>query len=184
MLDKGAWQELITGLPFAVSFLAALFTIPAARWLSFRSGRVKQPRPDRWHTRPTPALGGVGIFLAFILSLGGFYLAGWAAPVHWSLLAAAGLAFMLGLYDDIRPLSPPVKLLGQLVAATVVIFFGNYSIHFFPWPIANILLTFFWLVGITNALNLLDNMDGLAGGVAFITAVFMSYFSWKIQLRA
>lgn len=89
--------------------------------------------------------------------------------------------FALGLYDDFKHLSPPVKLVGQLLAATIVIFFGNYTINFFPWPIANIILTFFWLIGITNAINLLDNMDGLAGGVSLIAAGVLCYFFWRDQ---
>ncbi len=174
-------RGILVWLPLLLSFGAALLTVPVARWLSFRLGRVKQPSPDRWHTQPTPTLGGIGIFLAFLVGLLVFYATGQAVQVHWSLLICAIMAFSLGLFDDLRPLNPPVKLVGQLAIATVFIFYGNYTIHFFRWPIANILLTFFWLVGITNALNLLDNMDGLAGGVAFITAGFMSYFSWQVQ---
>ena len=71
--------------------------------------------------------------------------------------------FGLGVYDDFKPIAPPTKFIIQLIAAGIVIYFGDF-IHFFPWPIANIVLTFFWLVGITNAINLLDNMDGLAAG--------------------
>ncbi len=98
---------------------------------------------------------------------------------RWSILAGILVMFCIGVYDDFKRLSPPVKLAFQIVAATLVIFFGGNTINFFRWPIANILLTFLWLVGITNAINLLDNMDGLAGGVAFIAAGFLSVFFWK-----
>jgi UDP-GlcNAc:undecaprenyl-phosphate GlcNAc-1-phosphate transferase len=87
--------------------------------------------------------------------------------------------FCVGIYDDYKPISPPVKLAFQLAAATLVIFFGGNTINFFRWPIANILLTFLWLVGITNAINLLDNMDGLAGGVALIASGFLAVFFWR-----
>ncbi len=87
--------------------------------------------------------------------------------------------FFVGLYDDYKPINPPIKLAFQILAATLVIFFGSNTINFFRWPIANILLTFFWLVGITNAINLLDNMDGLAGGVALIASGFLSVFFWR-----
>jgi UDP-GlcNAc:undecaprenyl-phosphate GlcNAc-1-phosphate transferase len=90
--------------------------------------------------------------------------------------------FSIGLYDDFKHINPPIKLVFQILAATLVIFFGNNTIDFFRWPIANIILTFFWLVGITNAINLLDNMDGLAGGVALITSIFLSVFFWKTGL--
>jgi UDP-GlcNAc:undecaprenyl-phosphate GlcNAc-1-phosphate transferase len=99
--------------------------------------------------------------------------------MRWSILVAVVIMFSIGLYDDFKHISPPIKLVFQILAATIVIFFGHITIEFFRWPIANIMLTFFWLVGITNAINLLDNMDGLAGGVALITAGFLSIFFWR-----
>ena len=165
-----------------IAFILSLLMVPAVRRLSFRVGKVVQPRKDRWHSQPTPSLGGVGMFVAFALALGSAALfePAWSElPARWSLLAGAAMMFGLGLYDDFKRIKPPAKLAGQLLAATVVIFFGSYTIDFFPWPIANITLTFFWLVGITNAINLLDNMDGLAGGVALIAAGVLSYFFWR-----
>jgi UDP-GlcNAc:undecaprenyl-phosphate GlcNAc-1-phosphate transferase len=98
---------------------------------------------------------------------------------RWSIIIGIIIMFAIGLYDDFKHISPPIKLAFQILASTIVIFFGNNTIDFFRWPIANILLTFFWLVGITNAINLLDNMDGLAGGVALIASGFLSIFFWK-----
>lgn len=168
-------------LPLGVSFALSLLLVPLVRWVSFRTGRVAKPRKDRWHSQPTPTLGGVGMFLAFALTVVGLGLAnGRFTELRWSLLAAAVIMFFLGLYDDFAQISPPAKLAAQLLAATLVIFFGE-PIRFFPWPIANILLTFFWLAGITNAINLLDNMDGLAGGVSLIAAGFLSYFFWQVN---
>lgn len=169
-------------LPALISFLISLLTIPFVRWLAFRFGYVKHPRHDRWSRKPTPTLGGVGVFLAFWGSLFFFLSKEDSLGLGTlSLLLASGLVFLVGLVDDLRPLKPPVKLAGQLVAATIVIFFGNHIIDFFPWPIANILLTFIWLVGITNSINLLDNIDGLAGGVALIAAGLLSVFLWRYQ---
>jgi UDP-GlcNAc:undecaprenyl-phosphate GlcNAc-1-phosphate transferase len=104
----------------------------------------------------------------------------------WGFLLGSVLVFALGVYDDIRRLSPPAKLIGQIVAAGLVISFG-YTTNFFTPRLANnlvaqlpnIVLTFIWLVGITNAINLLDNMDGLAGGISLITAVFLGYLFWR-----
>lgn len=140
------------------------------------------PRMDRWHRKPTPTLGGVGIFIAFAVTLLVTYLTRIDPNLftkRWSILIGILIMFSIGLYDDIKHISPPIKLAFQILAATLVIFFGNNTIDFFRWPIANIFLTFFWLVGITNAINLLDNMDGLAGGVAFIASGFLSIFFWK-----
>jgi UDP-GlcNAc:undecaprenyl-phosphate GlcNAc-1-phosphate transferase len=169
-------------LPFLLAFGISLLSVPMVRKLSFRYGRVAQPRKDRWHSQPTPTLGGVAMFSAFALTviLSIIVSDNWMAlQGGWSLLVGSALMFVLGLYDDFRRISPPVKLAGQMLAATIVIFFGNNTIDFFPWPIANILLTYFWLVGITNAINLLDNMDGLAGGVSLVAASTLCYFFWR-----
>jgi UDP-GlcNAc:undecaprenyl-phosphate/decaprenyl-phosphate GlcNAc-1-phosphate transferase len=156
--------------------------MPAVRSLSFRTHQVVMPRADRWHRNPTPTLGGVGIFVAFIATLIVSYLLLDARSLlsnRWSIIAGIMIMFSIGLYDDIKHINPPTKLIFQILAATLVIFYGNYTINFFRWPIANILLTFLWLVGITNAFNLLDNMDGLAGGVALIASGFLSVFFYE-----
>ena len=143
------------------------------------------PRSDRWHRKPTPRLGGVGIFLAFAITLLLAQVTNTSQNLlrdRWSILVAVLIMFSVGLYDDFKRINPTVKLVFQILAATLVIFFGEYTINFFRWPIANIILTFFWLVGITNAINLLDNMDGLAGGVAFIASVFLSVFFYRAGL--
>lgn len=161
------------------ALILSLLLVPAVRWLSFKLGVVKQPTEDRWHRKPTPALGGVGMFVAFTVSvLAVALLNNELGQLRWSLLAGSTLIFILGVVDDLKPLTPPAKFVVQIVAAAIVIFFGRV-IHFFPWDFANIILTFFWLVGITNAINLLDNMDGLAGGIALIAAGFLSYFFWQ-----
>jgi UDP-GlcNAc:undecaprenyl-phosphate GlcNAc-1-phosphate transferase len=169
-------------LPFIIAFIASLVLVPAVRWLSFRTGQVALPREDRWHKQPTPALGGIGIFLAFVISIIPIIFTDLGKSLlseRWSILVAILLMFGVGLYDDFKRINPPLKLAFQIVAATIVIFFGAITINFFRWPIINIFLTFFWLVGITNAINLLDNMDGLAGGVALITSLFLAFFFWK-----
>jgi UDP-GlcNAc:undecaprenyl-phosphate GlcNAc-1-phosphate transferase len=165
-----------------IALTSSLLLVPAVRWFSFRIGRVAIPRSDRWNRKVTPTLGGIGMFIAYIIALLVVWLNNTEIGLfseRWSILVGMAIMFAIGLYDDVKPINPPVKLIFQLLAATIVIFFGDNTINFFPWPIANIMLTFFWLVGITNAINLLDNMDGLAGGVALITAGFLSFFFWK-----
>jgi UDP-GlcNAc:undecaprenyl-phosphate GlcNAc-1-phosphate transferase len=166
----------------AVSFVLSLAIVPMVRRLSFRLGKVKQPRQDRWHRQPTPTLGGIAMFAAFWGALiVSFFISGSDSLKYLPLLFGVGIAFLVGLIDDLHPLSPPVKLAGQILAATIVIFFGNQTIKFFPWPIANILLTYLWLIGITNSINLLDNIDGLATGVSIIAAGLLGIFLWKDQ---
>jgi UDP-GlcNAc:undecaprenyl-phosphate GlcNAc-1-phosphate transferase len=174
--------DYLLPLPLVISLLASLILIPSVRWLSFRIGHVATPREERWHQLPTPTLGGVGIFIAFAVSLIVIELSKSDHSLlteRWSILLGIIIMFSIGLYDDFKHVSPPVKLTFQILAATLVIFYGGNTINFFRWPIANIFLTYFWLVGITNAINLLDNMDGLAGGVALITSGFLSAFFWK-----
>jgi UDP-GlcNAc:undecaprenyl-phosphate/decaprenyl-phosphate GlcNAc-1-phosphate transferase len=162
----------------AAAFLTSLALTPLVRRWCLRNGRVYRPRQDRWHTRSTASLGGVAMFAAFTLAALAYTAAASAwDQVPWGLLAGVGLMFALGLVDDFRHLKPPTKLVIQFTAAAITISFG-YVIDFFPWTLANVILTFSWLVGISNAINLLDNMDGLAGGIALIAASFLAYFFW------
>jgi len=164
---------------FAISLILSIILVPLVRKLSFKVGKVSYPRKDRWHNQPTPTLGGVGMFGAFLVCVTAVSLIERQSPGHWNLLVGAAIMFLLGVYDDFKRINPPAKLIIQLAAATIFIFYGDL-IRFFPWPIANIALTFFWLVGISNAINLLDNMDGLSAGVALIAALFLSYFNWRV----
>ncbi len=174
-------------LTFGTSLAISLLLVPAVRYVGIRLGRVSVPREDRWHRKSTPTLGGVAIFAAtFAAILINEVISGGGNNEHIGLLVGASFIFFLGLYDDFRHISPPTKLIGQILAAAIVIYFG-YTTNFFTprientivAQIPNIGLTFLWLVGITNAINLLDNMDGLAGGISFITAFILSFFFWQ-----
>lgn len=165
--------------PFLISLAISLVAIPVFRLIGARNGWVAQPRKDRWSVRHVPILGGVGMFIAFGLAfiMGSNSLDGVNTTV-WIYVVCAIIMFLVGLYDDKRKIKPPTKLIWQLIAATLVIFFADTRIDFFPWPIANIVLTYLWIVGITNAINLLDNMDGLAGGITIIISGILGYFFW------
>ena len=145
----------------ALTLSAAL--VPLCRTLAVRHGFVARPRQDRWHTRPTALFGGVAIALTV------FTLAPYAVDLRTLALPLAGglLIFIVGLTDDVLSLKPSTKLIAEIaLASTFVLFDGRLG-----WsevPAADMLLTLVWLVGITNAFNLLDNMDGLCAGVALI----------------
>jgi len=146
-------------------------------------GWLSQPRHDRWHRRPTALMGGAG-FVPVILGLGLWQLIkalpqGWLSlfrPVDlWrsdlilaSIFLGAGILFVAGWLDDRIELRPRTKLLFQLGAASQLIYFGG-GMSPTGWPLLDAALSYAWLVGITNAVNLLDNMDGLCGG--FVTIV-------------
>jgi UDP-GlcNAc:undecaprenyl-phosphate GlcNAc-1-phosphate transferase len=155
---------------FAVALGASAALTPVVGAVARKRGFVARPRADRWHRRPTALFGGVAIFLAFLAGI---------AP-HWRMTAngdellvacAAGL-FLLGFVDDLAHLRPYTKLVGQIVGSALLTTFG-LRLGWLPWPVADQALTIFWLVGITNAVNLLDNLDGLAGGVAAIAAAYL-----------
>ncbi len=162
-------------LTFAISFGISAVLVPLVRYVARRLGKVAQPRPDRWHHQPTPYLGGVAIFSAFTAAVA-FSSQGRNLP--WGILVGVGITFVLGLIDDFYNISPQTKLLGLFLAGSVIVFSGTIT-YFFPWQITNIAVSFIWLVGIANALNLLDNMDGLASGIAIIVAAFLAYFFWR-----
>ena len=160
-----------------MAFFVSLALTPVVRAAARRLGVMARPRSDRWHTKPTAMLGGVAIFVAVVATL--LLLLPPTRESAVVLAASAGL-FLSGLYDDIFRLKPHQKLIVQLLAATVVVYCGLIL----PWtgsfPV-NLLITLFWLVGITNAVNMLDNMDGLAAGVSAIAAAFLALNSYSNQ---
>jgi UDP-GlcNAc:undecaprenyl-phosphate GlcNAc-1-phosphate transferase len=156
---------------FLAAFACALAFTPAVRALARRKGIVAKPKSDRWHTRPTAMLGGVAIFAAVIVPL---LVLLPAARQSWIVMAGSAALFLIGLADDFLHIKPYQKLIGQLLAASAVVWFGLML----PWTgsfTLNVLITLFWLVGITNAVNMLDNMDGLAAGVSAIAAAFLGW---------
>ena len=158
-------------IPLVVSFLLALGLTPVVRRLARRWGFVARPKVDRWHKNPTAMMGGVGIWLAVVAT----YI---ALVPHtgqgWVVIGAASFLFLVGLVDDLLHIKPYQKLIGQVIGAAIVV---NYGLVL-PWTRslpANMVITIFWLIGITNAINLLDNMDGLATGIAAIASCFLTF---------
>jgi UDP-GlcNAc:undecaprenyl-phosphate GlcNAc-1-phosphate transferase len=164
----------IVGLPLA-SCVLTVCLIPPIRWLATRWGCVALPSTERWHQRPTPYLGGIAFFIGWLLPTWAFSP---APQVALPFFLVAFQMFLLGLFDDLRRINPVIKLAGQIIAAATAISCG-YSIQFFAWSPLNILLTAFWIVGLTNALNLLDNMDGLAGGIGLIAALYLAVLFYR-----
>ncbi len=169
-------------VPAVAVALTALLT-PVVRGAAIAAGRVAPVQVDRWHRKPTATLGGVAIFLGFGLAVvvGAALAPGTADALesgrpgplplsHWQALIAAGsLAFLLGMIDDLIHLRPVSKLAGQLAAATVLVTSG-IGVWLTGIYAVDVGISLFWFVGLTNALNLLDNMDGLASGTGAIAA--------------
>ncbi len=157
-------------LIFASALVMAIGGTPLIRRVAIRLGVIDEPNARKIHTDPIPLLGGVAIYGAFIAAL---LLFGSRYRLNElvSILVGASLMSFLGVWDDRQGLSPLLKLAGQFLAASILVISGVY-IGTFPWEALNIALTLLWVVVVTNAMNLLDNMDGLSGGVGAVAAVF------------
>ena len=157
--------------PMAAFLLAVLLTY-AVRPLATMVGAVATPKEDRWHRGTIPLMGGLAIAGAFLAVVPLLPSLSWRA---WMLIGGAAVLAAVGLLDDFRPLRPQVKFLTQLVVTAVVVA-GGVQLTVTGVSALDQLITLVWLVGVTNAFNLLDNMDGLSAGVGFIAAGFRCYF--------
>ena len=157
-------------LIFASALVMAIGGTPVARRIALRLGIIDQPNARKLHVDPIPLLGGLAIYGAFIAAV---LLFGNRFRLNElvSILVGASLMSFLGVWDDRRGLSPLLKLVGQFMAASILVLSG-VRIGTFPWEPLNIAVTLGWVVVITNAMNLLDNMDGLSGGVGATAAIF------------
>lgn len=155
----------------ASALVLAISSTPVMRLVALRFGVVDQPAARKIHANPVPLLGGAAIYIAFILVL---FLLGDRRYIHEvvGIFIGATLVSLMGVVDDRWGLGSYFKLGGQLVAACILIYSGVQINIFGGW--IDILVTIAWVVGITNAMNLLDNMDGLSGGIAMIAAVFFT----------
>ena len=156
----------------AAAFILGLALVPLAMKAAFKWNVLDHPATHlKKHKKPMPYLGGVAIYLAFIIPVVASKMI-LHQDIHGviGILAGATILMLMGLVDDIKPLGPVVKLLVQLAVAAIMI---RVQIHirFMDNNIANWVLTVIWITGITNALNLLDIMDGLAGGVTLVASL-------------
>lgn len=147
-----------------------------ARHAACRFRWLDKPGQHKAHSRPIPLLGGIAMYVGFILTLL-IVDSQWLFSQGVTLAIAATLLAGLGLYDDLRGLNPLPKLVGQMGAGIALVWSGIF-IHLTGIQVLDIALTLFWVVGICNALNLLDNMDGLSAGVSAIASVGFGTVAW------
>jgi len=182
---------LYAGLLSGATAVSAVLT-EGARRLALRWGVLDHPAGRKIHHVPTPLLGGAAIVATFYLMTVGFgamVVSVDRLGVAWlragvegllgpeggrkaaGILIGAFLMFLLGVVDDLKALRPRWKLAGQVVISLLTVWFGvRVELFIFRDPVTSTLLTVFWLVLITNSMNLLDNMDGLCGGISIIAA--------------
>jgi UDP-GlcNAc:undecaprenyl-phosphate/decaprenyl-phosphate GlcNAc-1-phosphate transferase len=164
-------------LPALAAALLSVALCGLVRRVALRGRAVLLPRADRWHSVPTPTMGGVGFVLAAVLVLLAALALGGARPVGPREIAvplAALAMFAIGALDDRLQLVPLAKLVSSLIVGALVVFaIGAAGPGGLPWPAT--LVAVVWFGGIVHALNLLDNMDALAGGIALCAAALMAW---------
>lgn len=167
-------------LAFIVSGVLSFAMTPLAKKIAFFVGAIDIPTDARrMHKSPIPRLGGLAIFAGFIIT---FFLFGERSVTFLSIILGAGVIVILGFFDDIFALSAKIKFTVQLLAATIPVIYG-VRIESFSNPnflsenpyiylgVLSVPITIIWIVGITNAVNLVDGLDGLAVGVSSIASL-------------
>ena len=167
-------------LAVAASAVLALALTPVVQIVARRYGMIARPKTDRWHKKPTAMFGGVAIWLSVVVSYVVFIRP--ATNQTWAhfpgsfvdvVIGASTFLFLVGLADDFLHTKPYQKLIGQVMGSAFVVYYG-LTLPWTSYSALNVALTIFWLIGITNAVNLLDNMDGLASGIAIIASGFLA----------
>lgn len=156
-----------------ITFLASLLLIPIAKKVAYHVSAIDLPNKRKVHKVPMPRLGGLAIFGAFLI---GYVLYGEITTQMISILIGAFIIFLVGVFDDIKPIRARYKFLVQIVAALIVVIYGQIyfneitflGLHLtFNLPVSYFLSIFF-ILAISNAINLIDGLDGLAGGISSI----------------
>ena len=183
---------------FAVAFGISLALTPFAKWLAPKIGAIDMPKARGMHSKPMPRFGGLAIYLGSLIAMllflpltGDRMLVGELVQQDtrlFGLLAAGTVVFLVGVVDDIKGVTPLQKASGQVLGGLILFFSGirfdfvgnpfvSGEIIQFPW-IISLLLTVIWVVAITNTINLMDGLDGLAAGISFISAMCIAYVSY------
>jgi len=166
-------------LSAALAFITAMLVTPLAIKTAIKYNIVDQPNLRKVHIKPVPRMGGIAIYAAFVV---GTLALGLYSRQVASLLIGGTLVMLFGFVDDVKGISPKVKLLGQLLASLVLVY-GGFSVQFITNPfnggiislgIFAVPVTVLWLTGISNAVNLIDGLDGLSAGVSSIAALCMA----------
>lgn len=157
---------------FLISFLLVILFYPLSVWLANKTGAIDIPDERRIHTKPVPRLGGLAVYLAFTLSIiRNFQFTNEIIGI----LIASSIIYILGAIDDIKRLSPNFRLLFQFIAAFIVTISGlkiTLTLHYGTiGEIISYLISILWLIGITNAFNFMDGIDGLASSMGLVCSM-------------
>lgn len=160
---------LLSGLTMFI----ALIVTPGIMKLSLKIDATDKPNHRKVHTDPVPTLGGLAIFISFLI---GLIILQPENSYHLPIVVGAFIIILLGFFDDLYNLSPKIKFFVQILAAVLVVYWGGLQVEFINLPfggkiefgILSSIVTILWIVGVTNAINLIDGLDGLAAGISAI----------------
>ncbi|MDR1913092.1 MAG: undecaprenyl/decaprenyl-phosphate alpha-N-acetylglucosaminyl 1-phosphate transferase [Clostridiales bacterium] len=166
---------------FACSFGVSIAVTPYTKTLAYKLGAVDYPRKRGMHDAPIPRIGGVAIVLGFLVAAGvaAIFVPELRTRQFIGFMAGAVIIAATGIADDIKNIKPGLKLAFQIVAALVVVFSGT-RVDFINFPVPSfydslsVPFTVIWIVGLTNAVNIIDGLDGLAAGVSTIGAICLT----------
>jgi UDP-GlcNAc:undecaprenyl-phosphate GlcNAc-1-phosphate transferase len=166
-------DELLIISP-ALALISALAITPLVIKLALKYGLLEQPKAGRWHERPVALMGGIAIYFSWLLGVGVY-----GFEKLYGILAGSTLMLAVGWMDDRYEIGPMAKVAAQLAAGGILLIDGfELGYGMFDWH--TIPLTLGWIVLVTNAFNLLDNMDGLAPGVAMVSSAAMGFMAWSL----
>ncbi|MEM5591514.1 MraY family glycosyltransferase [Niallia circulans] len=156
-----------------VCFIASILLTPVVKKLAFKLGAMDKPEQRKVHQKVMPRMGGLAIYISFLI---GALIINPDKDYHYPILLGSAVIIVTGMLDDIYNLSAKVKFLAQTLAAVIVVVWGGVQVEFINLPFGgklefgflDIPITILWIVGITNAMNLIDGLDGLASGVSSI----------------
>jgi len=160
---------------FFISLVLSYLLTPAAGLAATRIGLVDSPSSRKAHAHPTPLLGGAAIFIAYFLSV--LFTVGMDRNFI-AITIGGAILLCIGLIDDKIGMMPELKLFGQLVAALIVVKMG-INVQFIKNYYLSLIFSCIWIIGITNAINILDNLNGLSSGITAISAFFFGVLAWK-----
>lgn len=177
VLSQGALASyLLPGLGAAMAVVCMLAVTPLVIQGARRWGWVAHPQADRWHTRPVALMGGIAIFVSTAVAAS---LTGVLDSLAWPVWVGGILVFAAGLADDLYDIRPDAKLVVQVVSTILLLYAGYAFWRGGPFWVS-IPLTFLWVIGIINAVNLIDGMDGLAAGIASVGAFVLGMVAWLV----
>lgn len=171
---------------FLLPMILAVVLVPVIKYLGYKLDVYAHENQRTVHHGKIVRIGGVAIFLSFVIFMAYFFI---ADKTINSILIGGCIIFFTGLLDDMIDLSPKIKLLVQTLAALIAMYYGGIYIDSLNLPfgitlnmgVLSLLITFFWIVGVTNAINLIDGLDGLSAGISIIVLLTISFLAFMMN---